>query len=554
MTPHPRSEATSSGERRRDGRHLGVVHDHLLREGTGVHRLDDGLAGLGVQPGLPVAEELPGTEVTVAALAEVAAAAGAHEADDDAIARTTIAHAFPDLPHHAGGLVAVDGGQIASPGALRERDVAVADRARREVHGDLVGLRSVEPQLLDSERRAELAADRGLHDTGGKRDCWSRTATSMVFRVYCFAATRDGWKSQGKGHPGLERREDREPRLLARTNVAVDGVEVPAALDLGAELAKDRLVLRALGEVHELERIVLDVEELVGIARRVDELPAPAPDHHHRGEHRLREELADDGPLGLAPALEQRHDAAPVHGSSDLVGEPRPRELEQRRADVDERDRLADAARSETPRSGHDERHVRCVLAEGHLVEEPVLAQEVAVVGRQDHDGVVGEPACTERGEDLPDALVDVREARVVPVPRRPDVVVRDRDLVHGGALPEPARVCVHLLGRQPRSCRQVDVLVAVEVPVALPGDVRIVRVAEGDAEHERRVPLVAGVVVQAPDRVERDLVVVLELVRDLRNAGFDHRAHVVVPPVDPLAPEAPVGRPTEVARDRRRS
>ena len=59
------------------------------------------------------------------------------------------------------------------------------------------------------------------------------------------------------------------------------------------------------------------------------------------------------------------------------------------------------------------------MLAEGHLVEEAVLAEEVAVVGREEHDGVVGEPACLEGGEHLADALVDVREARVVAVPPR---------------------------------------------------------------------------------------------------------------------------------------
>jgi hypothetical protein len=119
--------------------------------------------------------------VVVPALAEVAASARAHEADDDAVAGHDVGHLRAHLTHDARGLVAVHGRETASPVPLREGDVAVTDRAGGEVHRHLAGGRSIQPQLLDLERRPELAADRGLHGTGGNRDCWSRTATSMVF-------------------------------------------------------------------------------------------------------------------------------------------------------------------------------------------------------------------------------------------------------------------------------------------------------------------------------------------------------------------------------------
>ncbi len=69
----------------------------------------------------------------------------------------------------------------------------------------------------------------------------------------------------------------------------------------------------------------------------------------------------------------------------------------------------------------------------------------------------------------------------------------------------------------------------------------------ERDAQRERCVALVARVVVQAANRVERDLVVVLELVRHLRDAGLRDGGHRVVPPVDALAGLAPVRSPAEV-------
>ncbi len=71
----------------------------------------------------------------------------------------------------------------------------------------------------------------------------------------------------------------------------------------------------------------------------------------------------------------------------------------------------------------------------------------------------------------------------------------------------------------------------------------------ERDAQRERCVALVPRVVVQAANRVERDLVVVLELVRHLRDAGLLDGGHRVVPPVHALAGLAPVRSPAEVAR-----
>jgi hypothetical protein len=53
--------------------------------------------------------------------------------------------------------------------------------------------------------------------------------------------------------------------------------------------------------------------------------------------------------------------------------------------------------------------------------------------------------------------------------------------------------------------------------------------------------------VVELGHRVMRHLVVVFHLVGDLGHARAGDRAHVVIPPVDPLARFAPVGRPAEI-------
>jgi hypothetical protein len=73
--------------------------------------------------------------------------------------------------------------------------------------------------------------------------------------------------------------------------------------------------------------------------------------------------------------------------------------------------------------------------------------------------------------------------------------------------------------------------------------------VGEGDDEAQRRVAVVAGLIVDAPGGLERHVVVVLDLVGDLGDPGLLDRAHVVIPPVDALLAQAPVGGPAEVGR-----
>ena len=90
-------------------------------------------------------------------------AAGADERDDDMVAGPDVVDPRPDLAHHAGGLVAVDGGQLTAPAAVGEDDVAVADGAGGEVDRDLAGTRRIERDLFDDQRFPERPTDRSLH-------------------------------------------------------------------------------------------------------------------------------------------------------------------------------------------------------------------------------------------------------------------------------------------------------------------------------------------------------------------------------------------------------
>ena len=169
------------------------------------------------------------------------------------------------------------------------------------------------------------------------------------------------------------------------------------------------------------------------------------------------------------------------------------------------------------------------------------------MVRRQHDHRVLEEAAGLERRDDLAHALVDVGEGRVVPVPRSTNVVCSELHRVHRRRLPEAPRMRIERRVGRPWGDGKVDLVVVVEIPVPLSRHVRVVRMAERDAQQERRLAVVARVVVHAADRVKRDLVVVLQGVRDIGHAGLRDRARVVEPPVDPVVRLAPVRRPAEV-------
>ena len=82
------------------------------------------------------------------------------------VPRSDVANALADLLDDAGSLVPVHGGQLAAPGALHERDIAVTDGAGGEAHRDLTRAGRAQLDLLDTQRLVERMADGGPHRDG----------------------------------------------------------------------------------------------------------------------------------------------------------------------------------------------------------------------------------------------------------------------------------------------------------------------------------------------------------------------------------------------------
>ncbi len=184
-----------------------------------------------------------------------------------------------------------------------------------------------------------------------------------------------------------------------------------------------------------------------------------------------------------------------------------------------------------------------------HLVPETTFAEHVAVVGGENDGGVVGHCVALDHVEHRADMVIDVADVGEVRVAGHADLVVGDRGHIGGDHMAQPSRMRVELVVRNDTRRRHRDRVVVVQVPELLTGDVRIVRMGERRGHHPGPVVGTAREVPQLAYGVVGDVVVVVELVRHVGDAGVDDRIHVVEPPIESTIGIGPVRGPAEVGR-----
>ena len=165
---HAAGEQRGAVERDLGGDHdrLRGVDDDLLGERPRAQALDDRASVEGRQGAVLVERERRAAEGRLSVRARAARPAGADQRHDDVVADREPFDAGTDLGDDTGCLVPEHGRQRAAPRALEIVEVALADRAGGELHAQLAGVRCRDLDLLDHERLAERAADRGPHLTG----------------------------------------------------------------------------------------------------------------------------------------------------------------------------------------------------------------------------------------------------------------------------------------------------------------------------------------------------------------------------------------------------
>ena len=136
------------------------------------------------------------------------------------------------------------------------------------------------------------------------------------------------------------------------------------------------------------------------------------------------------------------------------------------------------------PGLADDERHAACAFEEAHLVPETAFAEHFAMVAEEDDDRVLGEAARLERRHEPAEIVVDVGDGAEIGVARVARLSLRHRLGVHRADVAQPTRMRIECSERNWRP-GQIDVLVAIEIPVALRHGERVVRMGERSDEQE---------------------------------------------------------------------
>jgi hypothetical protein len=128
---------------------------------------------------------------------------------------------------------------------------------------------------------------------------------------------------------------DEPPSALARDDLVTEGAQIPALSDLFTQGRDLMRMFGGGGQVSQLVRVRPEVEQLVRITGRGDELLGPSTDHVHRGKCPFGEVFTDHS-IGVRDgiAAEQRDQARPV----ELVGswrEPSASKLGERRHQIE---------------------------------------------------------------------------------------------------------------------------------------------------------------------------------------------------------------------------
>ena len=300
----------------------------------------------------------------------------------------------------------------------------------------------------------------------------------MDDRAYSlFTALVLGLKIPGLEATGLERPPAQPSPPLRLQHLLMELRQVIAQLHLGGEVALHVLHLRVLAarQVPQLARIGLHVEQLRRVHQARHVLPAAAADHHDGRRAALAHVLAHH--LVAQRRAHQRGEQRRAVQRQQRVGRGAD-EVQEGRQQVHGRDGGADAARREPARRVHHQRHARRRLEPAHLVPQAALAQHVAVVAREHHDGVARQVRVAQQRHQLADLVVDVRAVGEVGAAGARDGLGRRCLVPRVDAVQDALRVWV-LLGLRDRDGGFRDGHVGVLFPERLGGGVRVVRVGE---------------------------------------------------------------------------
>ena len=156
-------------------------------------------------------------------------------------------------------------------------------------------------------------------------------------------------------------------------------------------------------------------------------------------------------------------------------------------------------------------------------------------------------PGGVQHVQNLADLFIQVGDIGEIGAAGFADVFFGDVKTAPVIGVKNALRMRVLIVVTQIGDLGQQMLAILIQVPVFPTRHVRIMRMGEADGHAPRATVLAPRQIIKLGACVVGDLVIIFHLVRDFGHARPRDRTHVVIPPVDPLARFAIVGRPTEI-------
>src|SRR5262245_23531521 len=130
---------------------------------------------------------------------------------------------------------------------------------------------------------------------------------------------------------------------------------------------------------------------------------------------------------------------------------------------------------------------MRVELEVRRLGPQTMLADVIAVIGRKDDDGLLGDAALVERSEDFAELRVEEADIGKIAVADLGGLLGRERNLVRGSAADFAAVVKSEFRSScRPRGIQSRQLRPLVQVPILFRGVERRMRLPEADGQEER--------------------------------------------------------------------
>ena len=152
-------------------------------------------------------------------------------------------------------------------------------------------------------------------------------------------------------------------------------------------------------------------------------------------------------------------------------------------------------------------------LQKRHLVPKPALPQKISVVGCEYDDSIFQHASALKCRQQFSEQIIDIGNIGIIAMPRRTHISFGHRVIIHRRHFIKPLTMRIKFMLGPVRHLRQINVLVAIQIPKLFSGRIGIMRMRERRHQRQRLVSIKARVIINFAHRLKRHIIIKFKLV-----------------------------------------